>query len=90
MRLYVNNDHTDYSIIRRSGNMFSCLLAACIDSQILMTQTTFETSFLGGDFMAMKTTIEHIKGLRFKLWMMGVPFNGPDLLLYCEEWVEIL
>ena len=38
--------------------------------------------------MVMKTAIEHIKGLRFKLWMMGIPLEGPTLLLYCEEWVE--
>ena len=52
-------------------------------------QMSVETSFYGGDFMAMKTANEYAKGLRFKLWMMDIPLEGLTLLLYCEEWVEI-
>ena len=32
--------------------------------------------------MAMKTSIEHVKGLEFKLWMMGIPLERPSFLMY--------
>ena len=70
-------------------NMFSCLLAECVSLLRLMTHMSVETSFYGGDFIAMKTANEHIKGLRFKLWIMDIPLVGPTLLLYCEEWAKI-
>ena len=38
--------------------------------------------------MAIKTAIEHVKGLILKLWMMGIPLEGLTLLLYCEVLIE--
>ena len=45
-----------------------------------MTQTSVETSFYGGDFIAMKTAVEQVRGLRFKLWMMCIPIEGPTFM----------
>ena len=39
--------------------------------------------------MAMKTANEHIKSLRFRLWIIDIPLVGLALLLYCEEWSGI-
>ena len=39
-------------------------------------QNSVETSMFGSEFSALKTGIEMIKGLRFKLRMMGVPLDG--------------
>ena len=39
--------------------------------------------------MTMKTANEHVKGLRFKPWIMDIPLKGPTLFLYCKEWAEI-
>ena len=40
-------------------------------------QTSVETSSFGSEFMAMKTATEYIRGLRYKLRMMGIAINGP-------------
>jgi hypothetical protein len=39
-------------------------------------QNTVETSSFGSEFTALRTAIEMIKGLRYKLRMLGVPLDG--------------
>ena len=39
-------------------------------------QNTIETSSFGSEFTALRTGIEIIKGLRYKLRMMGIPLDG--------------
>jgi hypothetical protein len=41
-------------------------------------QNTIETSTFGSEFTALHTAVELIKGLRYKLRMMGVPLDGHD------------
>jgi hypothetical protein len=36
-----------------------------------------ESSVFGAEFVAVKSGIETVRGLRYKLWMMGVPLSGP-------------
>ena len=43
-------------------------------------QTTVETSSFGSEFVAMKQCTEYIRGLRYKLRMMGVPVLGPTFV----------
>ena len=43
-------------------------------------QATFESSVFGTNFVAMKYGIERLRGLRYKLRMMGVPVDGPSLV----------
>jgi len=40
-------------------------------------QNSVETSTFGSEFMALKTAMEMVIGLRYKLQMMGVPLEGP-------------
>ena len=40
-------------------------------------QATVETSTFGAEFVALKHGIERIRGLRYKLGMMGVQISGP-------------
>jgi hypothetical protein len=47
-------------------------------------QNTVETSTFGSEFIAMKTAIEQIEGLRYKLRMMGVPLDGPTST-FCDN-----
>ena len=44
-------------------------------------QGSIETSSFGSEFMAMKTGIELVEGLRFKLRMMGVPLDGATCVI---------
>ena len=38
---------------------------------------TVETSNFGSDFMAMKLACEYIRGLLYKIRMLGIPFYDP-------------
>ena len=40
-------------------------------------QNSIETSTFGSEFVALKTAVEIIQGMRYKLRMMGVPIEGP-------------
>ena len=44
-----------------------------------------ESSTLGLEFIVMKTAVEQIKGLQYKLCMMGIPINGPTSVLCDNE-----
>ena len=43
-------------------------------------QSTVETSVFGAEFIAMKQGIDALRGLRYKLRMMGVPISGPSYI----------
>ena len=43
-------------------------------------QATIETLVFGAEFVAMKLGMESLRGLRYKLRMMGVPIFGPSLI----------
>ena len=47
-------------------------------------QNTVETSTFGSEFCAMKTAIDMIEGLRYKLRMMGIPLTGPTSV-FCDN-----
>ncbi|KAI2502389.1 Reverse transcriptase (RNA-dependent DNA polymerase) [Fragilaria crotonensis] len=43
-------------------------------------QATIETSVFGAEFVAMKHGMEALRGLQYKLRMMGVPIDGPSFI----------
>ena len=43
-------------------------------------QATIESSVFGAEFIAMKTGVEALRGIRYKLRMMGVPLTGPTYI----------
>ena len=43
-------------------------------------QATIETSVFGAEFVAMKIGMESLRGLRYKLRMMGVGIAGPSYI----------
>ena len=44
-------------------------------------QSTIETSVFGAEFVAMKQGMETLRGLRYKLRMMGVRLDAPSYIL---------
>ena len=44
-------------------------------------QTSVESSSFGSKFVAMKQCCEYICGLRYKLRMMRIPFEGPTAFM---------
>ena len=47
-------------------------------------QTSVESSTFGAEFCALKTALEMIEGMRYKLRMFGVPIDGPANV-YCDN-----
>jgi hypothetical protein len=47
-------------------------------------QNTVELSTFGSEFIAMHIAVEQVKGLRYNLWMMGIPRDGPANI-YCDN-----
>lgn len=43
-------------------------------------QSTIETSVVGAEFVAMKAGMMKLRGLRYKLRMMGVEIAGPSYI----------
>ena len=74
---YVDSDHAGDMVSRRSR---TGIIIYCNRAPILFhskKQGSIETSSFGSELSAMKTAVEMVEGLRYKLRMMGVPLDGP-------------
>ena len=77
MRLYVDSSHADDKQTRRSRSGYFIFLNMAPVAWLSKKQATVETSVFGAEFVAMKLGMEHVRSLRYKLRMMGVPINCP-------------
>ena len=73
MRVFVDSDHAGDQITRRSQTGFLVYLNNALIYGTSKKQTTAETSSFGSEFMVTKHATEYIRGLRYKLRVMGVP-----------------
>ena len=80
MQLYVDSDHAGDKNLRRSRTGFLIYLNMSPIVRYTKRQATIETSVFGAEFVAMKTAVEAVRGLRYKLRMMGIPVSGPALV----------
>jgi hypothetical protein len=77
MRAFVDSDHAGDSVTRRSRTGFMIFLNSSPIYWFSKKQTSVETSTFGSEFIAMKQCCEYIRGLRYKLRMMGIPVDLP-------------
>ncbi len=77
LRMMVDSDHAGEKRTWRSrtGFIIFCNLAPII--WLSKQQATIEASIFGAEFVAMKHGIETLRGLRYKIRMMGIPLSGP-------------
>ena len=80
MRAFVDSDHAGDVITRRSRTGFLVFLNSAPIYWFSKRQTCIETSTFGSEFVAMKQCCEYIRGLRYKLRMMGIPVNLPTYI----------
>jgi Reverse transcriptase (RNA-dependent DNA polymerase) len=80
MRAYVDADHAGDTVTRRSRTGFIVYLNSAPVYWLSKKQTGIETSSFGSEFIAMKQCTEYIRGLRYKLRMMGIPCDGPTFV----------
>ena len=80
LRLYVDSDHAGDKLTRRSRTGFIIYLNSAPVVWMSKKQPTIETSVFGAEFVAMKHGMETLRGLRYKLRMMGIPISGPSYI----------
>lgn len=73
---YVDADLAGEKLTRRSRTGFIIYLNQAPIYWYSKRQNGVECSTFGSEFMAMKTCCEYIRGLRYKLRMMGIPVEG--------------
>jgi hypothetical protein len=81
MTCWAVSDHAGNVVTRCSR---TDVLIFCNRSPIVFhskKQGSIETSSFGSEFMAMKTAIELVEGLCYKLWMMDCPLDGATCVL---------
>ena len=76
--MMVDSDHAGDKRIRRSRTGFLIFCNMALIDWISKKQPTIETSVFGAEFVAMKHGIEKLRGLRYKIRMMGIPLSGPS------------
>jgi Reverse transcriptase (RNA-dependent DNA polymerase) len=77
IRLYVDSDHAGDRATRRSRTGFLVYINAALITWYSKRQPTVESSVFGAEFVALKNGMESVRGLWYKLRMMGVPIGGP-------------
>ena len=80
LRMYVDSDHAGDKRTRRSRTGYFIFLNEAPIVWFSKKQATIETSVFGAEFVAMKQGMECLRGLRYKLRMMGVAISGPSYI----------
>ena len=73
----VDADHAADTVTRRSRTGFLVYCNSALVYWFSKKQTSIESSSFGSEFTAMKQCCEYIRGLVYKLRMMGIPCRGP-------------
>ena len=80
MRAKVDADHASDTVSRHSRTGLLIYLNCALVYWWSKKQTSVESSSFGSEFVAMKQCCEYIRGLRYKLRMMGIPVEGPTYI----------
>jgi hypothetical protein len=81
LQMFVDSDHAGDKRTRRSRTGFIIYLnMAPIVWYSKKKQATIETSIFGAEFDAMKNGMECLRGIHYKLRMMGVEIAGPSYI----------
>jgi hypothetical protein len=85
VNVFVDANHAGNRLTCRSQTGILLYLNKAPTMWYSKLQKTVETSTFGSEFVAMRVATEIIKGLRYKLRMMGVPLDGPANVLADNE-----
>ena len=81
---FVDSDHAGDNVTRRSQTGILIFVNRAPILWYSKQQNTVETSTFGSEFIAMKTAVEQVESLRYKLRMFGVPLEGPTNV-FCDN-----
>jgi hypothetical protein len=77
MWAYVDADHATDTMTRKSRSGFLVFLNSAPIYWMSKKQASVETSSFGSEFCLMKQCTEYVRGLRYKLPMIGIPCGEP-------------
>jgi hypothetical protein len=80
MRVFVDADHAGDLVTCRSRTGFIVFLNGAPVYWSSKRQNSVETSTFGSEFVAMKQATEYVRGLRYKLRMMGIEVDEPAFI----------
>ena len=80
LKAYVDSDHAGDNITRRSRTGFIVYANSSPIYWFSKKQGSIETSSFGSEFIALKGCCEYLRGLRYKLRMMGIPCDHPSYI----------
>ena len=83
MHCFVDLDHAGDKVTRRSQTGLLLFVNCTPVVWYSKLQNTVETSTFGSEFIAMKTAVEQIEALRYKL-MFGIPIEG-STNVFCDN-----
>ena len=78
--MFVDSDHAGNKATRRSRTGFMIFMNMALIGWVSKKQATIEGAVFGAEFVAMKHGVEELRGIRYKLRMMGVPIDGPTYI----------
>ena len=84
MSCFVDADHAGCRATRRSHTGVLIYINRALVTWYSKRQNTVESSTFGSEFIAMKTAIDLIESLRYKLRMMGIPVDG-GTNVFCDN-----
>jgi hypothetical protein len=82
---YVDASHAANQVTRQSHTGIQIFVNRALAMWFSKKQSTVESSAFASEFIAMKTCIEMIVGLRYKLQMMGVPLDDEPSKIFCDN-----
>jgi hypothetical protein len=77
LRLYVDSHHAGEKFTRRSRTGFVIYLNMAPIFWFSKQHPTVDSSVFGSEFVGIHNVIETVRGLLYKLRMIGVPLSGP-------------
>ena len=80
MRMLVDSDYAGTETTRRSRTGFINFLNNSPIYWLSKRQACVQMSTFDSEFFAMKEACEYIRGLRYKLRMMGISVDGPSYI----------
>ena len=84
MHRFVDLDHVGITVTRRSQTSLLLFVNCAPIAWYSKRQNTVKTSTFGSEFIAMKTAVEQIEALRYKLRMFSIPLEGPTNI-FCDN-----
>ena len=77
LHMWVDSDHAGDKIKRRLRTGYFIFSNTALIDWLSKRQATIEGSVFGADFVAIKTGVEALRGIRYKLRMIGVSLTIP-------------